>query len=257
MGLAWIAPFVIIFALTTAIASGNSTSLQSATESQTVLRNSSAIDLLLKLMDEENPSLSEIENLIGQGVDINTVNQEGLTPLLYIARNSNEKGNVIDVIQLLFRHGANVTLKDKDGWTALHIVCKFYQHENIIDIIRFLIENGIDVNGKTNELEFTALHLLCAYYTNENLIDIIRLFIENGVDIKAKANDGLTALHAVCQYYKKQNIMEIIKLLTNDDSTDFPLVCQSYRKEAEINKKTKIQETSVIAEDQKDPPTPR
>ena len=66
---------------------------------------------LFNLMEEENSSLKEIESLIEQEVDINCVNKEGITPLLYLLMQPNQTDNFIDVLQSLLHHGADIKNK--------------------------------------------------------------------------------------------------------------------------------------------------
>ncbi len=212
---------------------------------------------LFDLMTETNPSFEEMENLIQEGVDINCMNQVGLTPLLQLlATNSNEKDNLTDVIRILIEHGAEVNATDLDGYTALHylcwkyqndnlidvvrllieskinlnsrdhrgstaflFLCRFYDKENLIDIIKLMIGNGVDINSKGKD-GWSALLILCAIYPRGNLIDLVRLFVENGVDTNSKTNDGWNALHYLCRNYKQDNLMEIIQILFQQGQVD-------------------------------------
>ena len=177
-------------------------------ENKTIAENK-----LFKLMEVKNGnSLKEIESLIVQGVDINYVNKEGLTPLLYLLKQSNEKGNLTEVLQLLFNHGADIKTIDDNGNNALHYVCQYYQNDNLIEIIRLLIKHGVEVNQKT-KYGSTALQFLCQYYQNDNLIEIVRLLIEHGVDVKAIDSFRYTALISLCENYQKENLIEILELL--------------------------------------------
>jgi len=51
--------------------------------------------------------------LIKYGADVNAVDHNGLTPLMYAARNGQE-----NVRQMLIEAGADVEMKDRKGWTA-------------------------------------------------------------------------------------------------------------------------------------------
>ena len=94
---------------------------------------------LFNLMEEENSSLKEIESLIEQEVDINCVNKEGITPLLYLLMQPNQTDNFIDVLQSLLHHGADIKTNDDNGYNALHYVCRQYQKDNLIETIRLFI----------------------------------------------------------------------------------------------------------------------
>ncbi len=84
-----------------------------------------------------------------------------------------EKGNVSKVKDLISR-GANVNVKDKDGWTAL-IIASFEGH---IEIAKELIANGTDVNAKANN-GVTAL--VFAYVKGHD--EIFKELIDRGADV--------------------------------------------------------------------------
>ena len=135
--------------------------------------------------------MNEIETLSLEGVNVNCVNEEGLTPLLQLAKHDNntileslDLGSFLPVVdveyklrrcavfnyptnsdflmeamKLLLRCGIEINCKDKNGWNALHYLCQYYSEDNLIDIMKLLIASGIDVRCKNN-LGCTALHLL-------------------------------------------------------------------------------------------------
>ena len=107
---------------------------------------------------ENGTNLKEIENLMVQGVDINCLNKGGLTPLLYLVKKSNEKQNLIDVLQLLLHHGADIKATGNDGLNALLYLCQKNQKNNLFEIIRLLIKQGIDVRAK-NLFGLTAMNI--------------------------------------------------------------------------------------------------
>lgn len=78
----------------------------------------------------------EVERLLMHGVDPDSHNEDGLTPLHQCAIDNNEL-----VVQLLLRYGANVNSKDTELWSPLHAAaCCGY-----IEIARILIANGADL----------------------------------------------------------------------------------------------------------------
>ena len=71
------------------------------------LRSALKIELekkLFGLLAGRNISLEAVKSLIEEGVDINCVNQEGMTPLHQLTKDSNEKESVKDIVLLLIDH---------------------------------------------------------------------------------------------------------------------------------------------------------
>ena len=125
--------------------------------------------------------ISEIEQLLKQGADVNVKDKDGWPPLLWVAL----KGN-IDIGKCLIENGADVDAQNKYGWTPLYWAAL----RGNIDIAKFLIENGADVNAKDEDGE-TPLYRA----SNNGYADIAKLLIENGADVDAQNKNGWTPLH--------------------------------------------------------------
>ena len=110
-------------------------------------------------------------------------------------------------IKSLLKQGADVNVKDINGWTLLHRA-SFW---NRIDIAKFLIENGADVNAKDKNGE-TPLYLV-----SWDLVDIAKFLIENGADIDAQNKDGWTPLHLAAFWCK----IDIVKVLIENGADPF------------------------------------
>jgi ankyrin repeat protein len=174
------------------------------------------MQLFAMLKEQTNPREEGIKTLIDQGFDLNSVEENGWTPLLYLIHRKGNDKSLLKLLQFLIEKGIDVNCKDKDGDNAFYPLCWNYKNENLIDIIRLLIENGIDVNWKNND-GWNALLLLCENYKNENLIDIIRLLIQNGIEVNCKNMFGDYALHFLCRNYKNENLIDIIQLLIENE----------------------------------------
>jgi ankyrin repeat protein len=124
---------------------------------------------------------SEVEDALlnRPGLDANAGGLKGRPILLaYVWRDDKER------TQKLLAHGANVTLQDADGDTALHGAA---QNGNV-EIIRMLLDKGANPNAK-NKLGGTPL-MWAAVYGND---DAARLLLSRGADPSLKHHDGITA----------------------------------------------------------------
>lgn len=150
--------------------------------------------------------------LIDNGADINTIDKWGCSILANIFICSNEY-NIHNII-FLIKNGININTKDNRGQTPLiHIVLNNINIFNIRKlIITFLIENGADINIKDNygnTALIYAVHLLyekyliCSRFSN---YDIIEELLVNGADINIKNNYGKT----VIDYAKKNETIKLI-----------------------------------------------
>ena len=91
----------------------------------------------LQIVAEDNNS-DEARKLLSSGmVDVNSKDEDGLTPLRAAAKKGSKK-----VAQLLIESGADVNVADKHGETPLHRAAERGHKE----IAQLLIESGADVN---------------------------------------------------------------------------------------------------------------
>ena len=123
--------------------------------------------------------------LIENGVDINSFSADNCncTPLMKAVKNGDK-----DVVTFLTDHGANVAIKDKCGYTALHKACIYL--DSSPEVLRCLIENGADVNLSTDDNR-TPLITACEY----GHVNAVSVLIEHGANVNLQDQGGLTAVH--------------------------------------------------------------
>ncbi len=143
--------------------------------------------LILFQYGSEKLSTNDLYNLtqallsdkkVKKKIKLNAKNEEGDTPLSFIAKNNNEK-----IFKLLVNNGANAN-------ESLHILMKNKQ----TDLVKWLISQKalkkikLDVNAENNGGD-TPL-LIAAQNEDEEIFDLL---VQNGANVKAKSKDGRTA----------------------------------------------------------------
>jgi cytohesin len=124
-----------------------------------------------------------VELLLTHKVDVNTKNKRGETPLQIAAGGHFTTNGYKNVTQLFLEKGANVTLKDNDGMTALHKAALFKNE----DVVEWLLTNNVEVDARS-KYGVTPLHLA-------RTKGIAAMLLAHKADITLVNNDGWTCLH--------------------------------------------------------------
>eukprot|EP00210_Caulerpa_lentillifera_P005609 g5365.t1 len=112
------------------------------------------------------------------------------------------KNNWIDIAKELIAHGANIDLREDDGWTPLHVAAE----KNSLDVAKELIAHGANIDLQ----EYTIGASPFSIAIQMNSTDIIKEFIACGANIDLPNTlDGLSPLHIVAQ----KNSIDIAKEL--------------------------------------------
>jgi hypothetical protein len=130
-----------------------------------------------------NPDIDILHALIDIGIDVNSANKAGYTPLMFAAAY-----NTPEVVQFLIEQGADISAKAYiHDLNALHIAALFNPKPDVIDA---LLDARMDIEAKT-ENEHTAL--LLAASDNRNL-EIVERLATKGADKGVYDTKGRTAL---------------------------------------------------------------
>lgn len=161
-----------------------------------------------------------LQFLIKKGVDMNSLNNEGLSALQCVAINENKD----DFLLILLNNGADANECSKYK-SPLHIaMVKFHQSFNkhnekkLLNIIRILIERGADVKRFYDDV--TAAHFIMNYYylfDKEHLPKIIKSIKENGGDLNAYDVKQRTPFSLILESQKFNfSHMEELEFMTKD-----------------------------------------
>lgn len=137
-------------------------------------------------------------------MNLNIKDKYGYTPL-HIAC---ECGN-LPIVQCLVEKGADIEEKDECRRNFLHLVCK----QGNLPIAQYLIEKGVNIEEKDDEGK-TPLHTVCEYpyITTINLLPVAQCLILEGADIEARDNREETPLHLAASH---DNLFMVIYLVKN------------------------------------------
>lgn len=144
--------------------------------------------------------------LIEKGADVTIKNNTGHTALMAAAGSSEE------VFDLLVANGADMSVKLEDGTSAFMLSISGVMSDFVgLDNAKKLLENGADVDESF--LSGPAEGYTCLMMAARNQRpDIVEFLADNGADVNAKAANGNTPL-SLAQEEEDQKMIELLKQL--------------------------------------------
>jgi ankyrin repeat protein len=97
-------------------------------------------------------NLTDVQNALNDGADVNAKNDLGLTVLMRASYGGYTNGSYAEIVKLLLAKGADVNIKTKEGITALTEALSGGNAE----IVKLLLAKGADINVRNSKGE-TAL----------------------------------------------------------------------------------------------------
>jgi serine/threonine-protein phosphatase 6 regulatory ankyrin repeat subunit B len=144
-------------------------------------------EMIIHELDEDEPNLNFIKDLITMGADMEVQDEEGETILHRCVAH-----NLIDIIDTLINAGIDLNVRDAEGYTALYKAIT----SNKEDISKTLIQAGADVNISDNmHSGWSALHS-AAWNYNPLFIEML---IGAGADVNMQDEVGCTPLHELAK----------------------------------------------------------
>jgi ankyrin repeat protein len=151
-----------------------------------------------------------VEYLIGKGANVNTKNTDGKTALLWSASNSFENAKV------LIAKGAKVNEAANDGMTPfIQAVFGFTSGKVPIEMCELLRDHGANINAELtgrNASGWTALH----YAVFNGDTELVEYLIKHGANINKATAEGSTPLFLA----KMEDYGEIARILRDAGAKD-------------------------------------
>lgn len=154
----------------------------------------------------------EAERLLATGVTVDDADEvSGTTPLQMAAAYGHE-----DVLDLLLRHGANVSARDTGGRTALHWAAE----GGTPAIVQSLVVHQADVNVQDASGE-TPLHIAAA----RGALEVVAILLSARADISVLDKEGETALAEAAVGRTAGHVETVRLLLDHGAKTDLGIGC--------------------------------
>lgn len=136
--------------------------------------------------------------LLENGVNIETLYDEGMTPLLLAAAQGN-----LDIVKMLVEYGANIKAVDTYERKTSVIWAVNNQHR---EVLQFLIDNGGDIEAR-QEANWTPL----MYAAYDGSLELVQCLVENGAKVNAVRNQVDTALDYAALHGHREIVLYLLK----------------------------------------------
>ncbi|KAG5750696.1 hypothetical protein H9Q70_006664 [Fusarium xylarioides] len=155
--------------------------------------------------------------LLAAGANVNTFNEDGLTPLHTAAQRG-----AIEEMELLLQFGASISALTEKGLTVVDKALCYEKSSDstVLRTTKFLLDRGLGVNDR-NEQGAAPLHYACVGFR----VGAAMLLIKKGADVNAKDFLGETPFRCVLSGHVSKATVDILSLLVDNgadlNSTDY------------------------------------
>ena len=137
-------------------------------------------------------SLEIVNVLIAAGANVNEVNEDGQTGLMFAA-----KGASLNTLQTLLKAGASasVNAKDKEGQTAIfHAVTGYGQstRDSSVEVVKALLAVGANINDVDASGRSALMYAAQEYH--DSMLELVKTLIAAGANVNETDASGQTAL---------------------------------------------------------------
>ena len=147
-------------------------------------------------------------------VNVNCLDLYDRTPLLLICMKNRSESLLRALEVLLLRDSVSVNARDREGFSALALVCLHDGGLMMIKVIQLLIRYGADIHALSNQ-NWSVLYALFSNFNGRvhKLLDITKTLLSSGIEINMKAKDGSNALIALCSDYSHRSNSDFVAVL--------------------------------------------
>ena len=154
-----------------------------------------------------------VEHLLKKNAEINQVDLMGAAPVISAVRY-----NHLNIFRILASHGADLTSRDIQDWTLLHVAIAFPEVEDRVNMVKAILdatalvdwpEPGI-INWPTHLAEASPLHFAAFY----GRIDVVSVLLEEEASLTSINEDGELPIHVAARVDQ----VDIFLMLMNSDS---------------------------------------
>ena len=134
--------------------------------------------------------------LVAEGLDVNTLNSYGRTPLNFHAGNSTE------VMKVLFELGGDISKADNYANTPLHSAASGYRPENV----KLLVEQGVDLDAKNRIWERTPLEealVSCRGIDIGRCAEVAEILVNAGARVTPAAKDYVRQIGEDTEFHRE------------------------------------------------------
>lgn len=147
-----------------------------------------------------------VDYFIEKGANVNALKRADWTPLMLATTKTGV--DAYHCVRALLNANANLSIKNKDGWTAFHVACRSAD----IDIVNLLLKYSSKCIEARSNNGRNALHI-AAFHGCENIIEL--LVSRDGDLLNARDSSGSTSLHESIKC-KNLNVMKLLIKLGAD-----------------------------------------
>ena len=133
--------------------------------------------------------------LVAEGLDVNTLNSYGRTPLNFHAGNSTE------VMKVLFELGGDVSKADNYDNTPLHSAASGYRPENV----KLLVDQGVDLDAKNRIWERTPLEealVSCRGIDIGRCAKVAEILVDAGAEVTPAVKDYVRKIGEDVEFHR-------------------------------------------------------